>query len=279
AHAAADRAARRAGRSLGGHRADRRATPPARYADSVWTVPRGGRLARADVGSSARRALPRPLQRARRMNAPGSAPRRIGLTGGIASGKTTVSDLFAAHGVPVLDADIIAREVVAPGTALLAQLFDRFGPRIRRPDGHLDRSALRRMVFEDASLRRALEALLHPAIRARTEQLASQANGPYQLHVIPLLVETGAFGRYDRVLVVGCPESLQWARLRARDAGRAGQAGGPAPVRRRCHRQRRRPRRARPAGRRAARAIPQARRLTGRLVSKGVYVRVGPQAQ
>jgi dephospho-CoA kinase len=73
------------------------------------------------------------------------------------------------------------------------------------------------MVFEDASLRRALEALLHPAIRARTEQLASQANGPYQLHVIPLLVETGAFGRYDRVLVVDCPESLQWARLRARD--------------------------------------------------------------
>jgi dephospho-CoA kinase len=151
------------------------------------------------------------------MNAPGSAPRRIGLTGGIASGKTTVSDLFAAHGVPVLDADIIAREVVAPGTALLAQLFDRFGPRIRRPNGDLDRSALRRMVFEDASLRRALEALLHPAIRARTEQLASQANGPYQLHVIPLLVETGAFGRYDRVLVVDCPESLQWARLRARD--------------------------------------------------------------
>jgi dephospho-CoA kinase len=151
------------------------------------------------------------------MNAPLARPRRVGLTGGIASGKTTVSNLFAAMGVAILDMDVIAREVVAPGTALLAQLFDRFGPRVRRPDGDLDRSALRRLVFEDASLRRELEALLHPAIVARTEQLAAQASGPYQIHVVPLLVETHAGGGYDRVLVVDCPESLQWARLRARD--------------------------------------------------------------
>lgn len=146
-----------------------------------------------------------------------SRPPRIGLTGGIASGKTTVSDLFAARGVPILDADLIAREVIAPGTALRTQLFERFGPGIRRADGELDRAALRRIVFADAALRRELEALLHPAVRARTEQLASQANGPYQLHVVPLLVETQAADRYDRVLVVDCPESLQWLRLRARD--------------------------------------------------------------
>jgi dephospho-CoA kinase len=151
------------------------------------------------------------------MNSPLARPRRVGLTGGIASGKSTVSDLFAAMGVAVLDMDVIAREVVAPGTALLAQLFDRFGPRVRRPDGDLDRSALRRLVFEDISLRRELEAMLHPAIAARTELLAAQASGPYQVHVVPLLVETHAAGRYDRVLVVDCPESLQWARLRARD--------------------------------------------------------------
>lgn len=146
-----------------------------------------------------------------------SRPPRIGLTGGIASGKTTVSDLFAAYGIPVLDADIIAREVIAPGTALRAQLFDRFGPGIRREDGELDRAALRRIVFADPALRRELEALLHPAVRARTEQLALQAHGPYQLHVVPLLAETHAADRYDRVLVVDCPEDLQWLRLRARD--------------------------------------------------------------
>jgi dephospho-CoA kinase len=141
----------------------------------------------------------------------------IALTGGIASGKSTVSDLFAARGVPILDADLIAREVIAPGTALRAQLFDRFGPGIRRADGELDRAALRRIVFDDPARRRELEALLHPAIIARTQQLASQANGPYQIHVIPLLVETGAADRYQRVLVIDCPESLQLARLRARE--------------------------------------------------------------
>ena len=143
-------------------------------------------------------------------------PACVGLTGGIASGKTTVSKLFAGLGVPVIDTDLIAREVVAAGSALREQLFERFGAAIRAPDGELDRSALRRIVFADSQQRRALEALLHPAIRSRTEELARQSGGPYQLHVVPLLVETGSARQYARVLVVDCPESLQMQRLRAR---------------------------------------------------------------
>ena len=140
----------------------------------------------------------------------------VGLTGGIASGKSTVSNLFAGLGVPVIDTDRIAREVVAGGSPLLAELFERFGAAIRAPDGELDRSALRRIVFAEPERRRELEALLHPAIRSRTEELARNAGGPYQLHVVPLLVETGSARRYARVLVVDCPESLQLQRLRAR---------------------------------------------------------------
>lgn len=155
------------------------------------------------------------------MNAAPAPPRprppRVGLTGGIASGKSTVSRLFEVLGVPVLDSDAIARDVIAPGTALLATLFERFGPGIRADDGSLDRSALRRLVFSDDGRRRELESLMHPAIRARTEQLAALAPGAYQLHVVPLLVETHAQGRYDRILVVDCPESLQLTRLLARD--------------------------------------------------------------
>jgi dephospho-CoA kinase len=144
-------------------------------------------------------------------------PTRVGLTGGIASGKSTVSHLFEALGVPVLDADIIAREVIAPGTPLLTTLFERFGTGIRAADGSLDRSALRHLVFSDDRRRRELESLMHPSIRARTEQLAGQVEGAYQLHVVPLLVETHAQGHYDRILVVDCPESLQLTRLLARE--------------------------------------------------------------
>jgi dephospho-CoA kinase len=148
---------------------------------------------------------------------PGARPLRVGLTGGVASGKTTVSMLFGALGVPVIDADQVARDVVAPGTRLLAQVFENFGTQLRRPDGSLDRSALRRLVFTDLRTRRELEDLLHPAIRVRTELLAAKAGGQYQIHVIPLLVEIHAGSQYDRVLLVDCPESLQLARLLARD--------------------------------------------------------------
>jgi dephospho-CoA kinase len=151
-------------------------------------------------------------------------PPRIGLTGGIASGKSTVSRLFGALGVPVIDADEVARDVVAPGSMLLQQVFERFGPQLRRPDGSLDRTGLRRMVFADATRRRQLETLLHPAISVRTEKLAAQAGGPYQIHVIPLLVETHAGARFDRVLLVDCAPALQLARLQARDGCDAAQA-------------------------------------------------------
>jgi dephospho-CoA kinase len=149
---------------------------------------------------------------------------RVGLTGGIASGKSTVADLFAALGVPILDADRIAREVVAPGSALRARLFERFGEQIRDSKGDLDRAALRRLVFADASLRRELEALMHPAIQERTEQLAQRTHAAYQLHVVPLLVENNLSELYDRILVVDSPEAMQLARLRARDGSSAEQA-------------------------------------------------------
>jgi dephospho-CoA kinase len=151
-------------------------------------------------------------------------PPRIALTGGIASGKSTVSRLFGALGVPVIDADEVARDVVAPGTRLLAQVLEKFGPQLRRPDGSLDRTGLRRLVFTDAAKRQQLEALLHPAISVRTEKLAAQAGGPYQIHVLPLLVETHAGSHFERVLLVDCPEALQLARLQARDHCDADQA-------------------------------------------------------
>ena len=151
-------------------------------------------------------------------------PLRIGLTGGIATGKSTVAQMFAALSVPVIDADQVARDVVAPGTALLAQVFETFGTRVRRADGGLDRAALRHLVFEDADQRRRLEALLHPAVWARIDELAQSAGGRYQIHVIPLLIETGAESQYDRVLLVDCPQALQIARLRARDGCTAEEA-------------------------------------------------------
>ena len=154
----------------------------------------------------------------------GARPLRIGLTGGIASGKSTVAELFKALGIAVIDADQIAREVVAPGTALLHALIERFGRELLLSDGSLDRRALRARVFADPAARRELEALLHPAIRARTEALSAQAHGPYQIHVVPLLIETRAADRYERILVVDCDESLQLARLMQRDGMTADQA-------------------------------------------------------
>jgi dephospho-CoA kinase len=144
-------------------------------------------------------------------------PWRVGLTGGIASGKTTVAKLFAALGVPVIDTDEIARAVVARGTPLLASIGERFGAAVIAPDGGLDRRALRDRVFADAQLRRELEALTHPAIRAEMEARSASAGGRYQLIVIPLLIETGAASQVNRVLVVDCAEDTQLRRLRARD--------------------------------------------------------------
>jgi dephospho-CoA kinase len=142
---------------------------------------------------------------------------RIGLTGGIASGKSTVAALFAARGATVIDTDVIAREVVEPGRPALGSLVHALGPGILGPDGRLDRAELRRRLFEDARLRREVESLLHPAIIAELERQARAAPGPYQLFVIPLLVENRVPPIVDRVLVVDCPEQEQLRRLMARD--------------------------------------------------------------
>lgn len=139
------------------------------------------------------------------------------LTGGIASGKTAVANEFAAHGVPVFDTDRIARDVVAPGTPALAQIVATFGPQVVGADGQLDRRRLRELVFADAAQRAKLEAITHPAIRTELKRLSRAAQGPYQIHAIPLYVETGAKGGYDRVLVVDCPEQVQIERLMRRD--------------------------------------------------------------
>ncbi|MBL8202169.1 MAG: dephospho-CoA kinase [Chromatiales bacterium] len=149
---------------------------------------------------------------------------RVGLTGGIASGKSTVAGMFAALGVPVIDTDVIAREVVAPGTPGLAAVSAAFGREVLLPDGGLDRRRLRSLVFDDAGRRRRLEAILHPRILERMESLSATAGGPYQVLVIPLLLESGLRGRVDRVLVVDCSESVQRTRLTVRDGESAASA-------------------------------------------------------
>jgi len=149
---------------------------------------------------------------------------RVGLTGGIASGKSTAAKFFGALGVPILDSDQIARDVVEPGQPPLGQLVERFGPSILTPDGHLDRPALREIVFSDPRARADLEALTHPAIGAAMEARSAAAGGPYQILVIPLLVEKNLSAHVDRVLVVDCEEQLQLKRLRAREGSTLEQA-------------------------------------------------------
>jgi dephospho-CoA kinase len=149
---------------------------------------------------------------------------RVGLTGGIASGKTTVARLFEALGVPVIDTDLLAREVVTPGQPLLGQIAGRFGTGVIASDGSLDRAALRSVVFADAAARADLEQLMHPAIRALLEARSATLGGKYQLLVIPLLVETAGRTPVDRVLVVDCSEALQIRRLQARDGATLDQA-------------------------------------------------------
>jgi dephospho-CoA kinase len=149
---------------------------------------------------------------------------RVALTGGIASGKSTVADLFAELGVPVIDTDRIAREVVEPGRPALAAVVEAFGPGVLAADGSLDRRHLRERVFADPADRRRLEAILHPAIRAEMERQSQAATGAYQLLVIPLLAEGGRRDHVDRVLLVDAPESAQLERLLRRDGGTREQA-------------------------------------------------------
>lgn len=141
----------------------------------------------------------------------------IGLTGGVASGKSVVAAMFVSLGAALIDTDVIAREVVAPGEPGLAAIRAEFGDSVLTPSGELDRAKMRKLIFADPAKRRALEAALHPLIRARTRQRLDATRGPYVLVAVPLLVETGFGQLVDRVLVVDCPVSQQIDRLVKRD--------------------------------------------------------------
>ena len=153
-----------------------------------------------------------------------SRPYRVGLTGGIASGKSTAAKFFGALGVPIIDTDQLARDVVEPGQPPLERLVERFGAGILTEDGHLDRPALRNIVFSDPKARADLEALTHPAIGAAVEAKSTELGGIYQILVLPLLVEKNLGSQLNRVLVVDCDEELQIRRVQARDGSTLEQA-------------------------------------------------------
>ena len=138
----------------------------------------------------------------------------VALTGGIASGKTTVANLLAEHGALLIDSDQLAREVVEPGTPGLAQVVTRFGEQVLTQTGRLDRQALGEIVFADAAARADLNAIVHPLVRRRRAELIAQAAAdPIVVSVIPLLVETGLVDQFDAVVVVDVPSQTQVARL------------------------------------------------------------------
>jgi len=141
----------------------------------------------------------------------------IGLTGGIGSGKTTVADMFAALGVPVIDTDVIARQLVEPGQPALTEITEQFGADLLLPDGRLDRSKLANITFHDKARRLQLEGILHPKIRQEMLQQLKAVQSAYAIVVIPLLTETGQSQGIDRVLLIDCPETTQIARVTSRD--------------------------------------------------------------
>lgn len=157
-------------------------------------------------------------------------PYVIGLTGGIGSGKSTVADLFAAAGVAIVDTDIIAHELTAPGGAAMPALIAAFGDGIAAADGRMDRAAMRGLVFGDPAARQRLEAILHPMIRTLTDERLATATSPYAIAAIPLLVEGGVSpplddpppgrrrrDRFDRILVVDVPVEVQIERVMRRN--------------------------------------------------------------
>jgi len=151
-------------------------------------------------------------------------PFRIGLTGGVASGKSTVADQFAKLGVPVIDTDIIAREVVQRGQPALEEIREKFGDSFISADGHLDRAAMRAAIFSNRDARLDLEAILHPRISIETKCRANDAGGKYQIIVVPLLVESALRDFVDRILVVDCSKEAQMKRLIKRDNESVAQA-------------------------------------------------------
>lgn len=149
----------------------------------------------------------------------------VGLTGGIGSGKSAVADLFAAHGIAVVDTDAIAHELTAPGGTAIAPIRAAFGDEVVAPNGALDRAAMRRKVFTDAQAKGRLEAILHPMIRAEADRRSAAARAPYVVLVVPLLVESGGYrSRVQRIAVVDCPEAVQVARVMSRSGLSAGEA-------------------------------------------------------
>lgn len=144
-------------------------------------------------------------------------PYTVALTGGIGSGKSTIAGYFAASGVDIIDADVIAREVVEPGTPALQAIIERYGDAILTEQGTLQRSRLREIIFSTPDEKTWLNALLHPLINARTQQLKAQAASPYVLWVVPLLVENRLQRQADRVLVVDTDEETQLRRTLQRD--------------------------------------------------------------
>ena len=148
----------------------------------------------------------------------------IGLTGGIGSGKSTVADMFAGLGVPIIDMDRIARQTVEPGQPALEQITQIFGKDLIGPDGQLNRQRLSTIIFDSAEKRHQLEAILHPIIRQETEQQLAMLEAPYCIVVIPLLLESGLHSLIDRILVVDAPESVQITRTMQRDNISATQA-------------------------------------------------------
>ena len=151
-------------------------------------------------------------------------PLRVGLTGGIASGKSTVAHMFGNKGVPLIDTDVIAREVVEPGQPGLRAIREAFGDGILDDAGHLHRGRMRELVFAAEERRKQLEGILHPLIRAEMHRQSQTAGGLYQIIVVPLLVESGLQTLFDRILVVDCPPEVQLARLLNRDRESADQA-------------------------------------------------------
>jgi dephospho-CoA kinase len=142
----------------------------------------------------------------------------VGLTGGIGSGKSTVADLFAAHGVPLVDADLIAHRVTAPHGVAMPRIAAEFGDAFVAADGSLDRARMRTLVFGDDGARKRLESITHPLIRAETEREWREAQGPYVIIVVPLLVESGTWKtRVNRVLTVDCSVETQISRVMSRN--------------------------------------------------------------
>ena len=139
---------------------------------------------------------------------------RVGLTGGIASGKSSVSAILAELGAVVIDADLIAREVVARGTPGLDAVVAEFGPELLTSEGDLDRPAMGALVFGDADARKRLEAIIHPLVHARSAELEAEAGDhAVVVHDIPLLAEVGRAGSFDEVIVVDAPADLQVSRM------------------------------------------------------------------